>query len=140
MKTEEIISRLKGVHRSPQGWMGQCPAHEDRSPSLSICEREGKILLHCFAGCAIESICAAIAIKVSDLFPNSCILPKRVPPRVRVFEGKLASLRSRLTPLERERNVTVVIVKREQPDAAMARALALSVQGELVQVFLEDEH
>lgn len=33
-------------------WMAQCPAHDDRNPSLSITENaDGSLILYCFAGC-----------------------------------------------------------------------------------------
>jgi CHC2 zinc finger len=86
MKTTEILSRLKGVRQSRQGWIAQCPAHEDRSPSLSIREGNGKALLHCFAGCTIEAICAATGIRVSDLFAEQCPPRKPEPPIVRTVE------------------------------------------------------
>jgi hypothetical protein len=48
-----------------------CPAHEDREASLSISLKpDGKILLHCFAGCTIEDICKSIGIQERDLFPE----------------------------------------------------------------------
>ena len=38
-----------------------CPAHEDRSPSLSITDgRDGRLLLHCFAGCSFAAIAKAL--------------------------------------------------------------------------------
>jgi hypothetical protein len=47
-----------------------CPAHDDNSPSLRIdITQEGKILLHCFAGCDIEEICNACNLTINDLFP-----------------------------------------------------------------------
>ncbi len=33
---EDVLSALSGVKKIPNGWMARCPAHEDRSPSLSI--------------------------------------------------------------------------------------------------------
>lgn len=48
-----------------------CPAHNDKSPSLSIKQVEnGKILIKCFANCSLGEICAAIGINVSQLFPK----------------------------------------------------------------------
>ena len=41
-----ILDRLQGAHRNGRGWVARCPAHVDRNPSLSIDERDGKILLH----------------------------------------------------------------------------------------------
>jgi hypothetical protein len=136
MSLDRILARLKGVRRSPQGWMAQCPAHGDRNPSLSIREDEGKILLHCFAGCTVETICGAVGIRVSDLFIQSRAFQKREPPIVRAVERELAGFRNRLTPRDRDRAVTVVLASREAIDAAIARALALTVEGELVQVAL----
>lgn len=138
MKTHEILSRLKGVRHSLQGWIAKCPAHEDRNPSLSIREGDGKILLHCFASCTVESICAAIGIRVSDLFAQPRSLRKPESPIVRALEWELSGLRSRLAHRDRECAVTVVVATRETIDAAIARALALTVGGELVQVSLRE--
>ena len=33
-----------------------CPAHDDRNPSLSVSEINGKILVKCFAGCSQDSV------------------------------------------------------------------------------------
>ena len=41
-----------------------CPAHVDKSPSLQISETfEGKLLMHCFAGCDYQDIADALGIK-----------------------------------------------------------------------------
>jgi len=37
-----------------------CPAHDDISPSLSITERDGKVLVHCFSGCSQEKVIQAL--------------------------------------------------------------------------------
>jgi hypothetical protein len=57
---KEIAELLRGK-RSGAGWSAPCPAHEDQTASLSIGEgRDGKLLLHCHAGCTFEAILAAI--------------------------------------------------------------------------------
>lgn len=49
------------------GWVDLCPAHDDRSPSLSInIAADGKLLLHCFVGCTFESIVAAAGLSSSQ--------------------------------------------------------------------------
>jgi hypothetical protein len=54
-----------------KGYKMRCPAHEDKSPSLGISEgSDGKVLLHCYVGCSLQSICDAIGITVRDLFPQ----------------------------------------------------------------------
>jgi hypothetical protein len=58
----EILRRLDAVRRAGAGWLARCPAHEDREPSLSIgIGQDGKVLLHCFAGCAFEAILDAVS-------------------------------------------------------------------------------
>lgn len=67
-----ILDRLDGVRDKRQGnYLACCPAHEDKSPSLSIkfCG-DGRVLLHCFAGCDIEAICGALGLRLSDLMPG----------------------------------------------------------------------
>jgi predicted protein tyrosine phosphatase len=67
---DNVLARFHRVRRNGEGWTAQCPAHEDREPSLSVHERDGKILLHCHAGCSVQAICAAAEIGMSDLFPG----------------------------------------------------------------------
>ena len=56
MTFAEAIVRFQGQRRG-DGWMAHCPAHEDKQPSLSIAERdEGRILLHCHAGCTFDAV------------------------------------------------------------------------------------
>ena len=55
--------------RSGKGWSCRCPAHEDRNPSLSVnAGDDGRALVRCHAGCAVEAVCAAIGLQPSDLF------------------------------------------------------------------------
>lgn len=67
---DNFLSRLDGVKKTPKSWQARCPAHEDRTPSLSIKVEDGKILIHCFAGCTTADIVSAIGLKVSDLFED----------------------------------------------------------------------
>lgn len=73
-----ILDRIRGVRRSGDGWIALCPAHEDCNPSLSIHDRDGKILLHCHAGCSVEAICAKAGIEMRDLFPDTDRAPRIV--------------------------------------------------------------
>lgn len=69
----KLLDRLDKVRQvAPGRWMAQCPAHQDKSPSLSIRELDdGRILLHDFgAGCAAGDILASIGLTLSDLFPE----------------------------------------------------------------------
>lgn len=64
MTINDVLPKLKGVKRTKPGhWMARCPAHDDRSPSLSVSEAaDGKVLVHCFTGCSFESIVSALGI------------------------------------------------------------------------------
>lgn len=63
---DHVLARLHRIRRSGACWMALCPAHSDKNPSLSIREDNGRILLHCFAGCSAEAICAAAGINICD--------------------------------------------------------------------------
>lgn len=72
MQIDDFLSRLQKVKKSASGWQACCPAHEDRTPSLSISMGDdGRILTKCFAGCDTKDICDAMGIKQSDLFNDN---------------------------------------------------------------------
>lgn len=71
----------KTPKKSGSSYSSCCPAHDDENPSLSIREAsDGKILLHCFAGCPVASICNALGLVMSDLF-DSDFSPKNASAR-----------------------------------------------------------
>lgn len=78
--TSKVLDRLQGVKQSGTGrWMARCPAHEDKSPSLSVREiDDGRILLHCFGGCPNGDVLAAIGLRMSDLFDKP--IAHHLPP------------------------------------------------------------
>lgn len=67
-----ILSRLDKTKQTGRGrWLACCPAHKDKSPSLAIRETDdGRILMHCFAGCDIASIMSELGLDPSQLFPK----------------------------------------------------------------------
>jgi hypothetical protein len=142
MTAYELAERL---HARPSrgGWIARCPGpmhvRGDRNPSLSIGEGEGgRTVVHCFTGCRTEDICAALNLKLSHLFSQPGTV-QRKPRIVHDAEKQIADLRSRLTPTDRERPVTVVYCNRENLDAGIAHALAVAVEGEIVQCVLEEQ-
>jgi len=81
-----LLARLESVRRTGPGrWIARCPAHQDRRPSLSIREGEdGRILIHCFAGCGAIEILEALGLDWPDLFPKRLdIYPERKRTRRR---------------------------------------------------------
>jgi hypothetical protein len=76
-----ILSRLDGVR--PVGdakWIARCPAHEDRSPSLSIRQVEDRLLIHDHAGCEPAAIVAALGLSLGDLFNGRATRRHRTDP------------------------------------------------------------
>jgi hypothetical protein len=72
MTIDNLLNRLNKVKQtSSDSFKAVCPSHEDKSPSLSIrALPDGRILMHCFAGCEVHSVLAAIGLEMSDLFPG----------------------------------------------------------------------
>jgi hypothetical protein len=66
----DLLSQLKGVCRSGDGWTARCPAHPDRHNSLSVHRRDGRWLLKCHAGCGWQEVISALGIDVSVLFDD----------------------------------------------------------------------
>lgn len=65
-----LLQRLDKVRKTGKGWTARCPAHEDKTASLSIAQGDdGRVLLHCFAGCSAIDVIGAIGLSVADLFP-----------------------------------------------------------------------
>ena len=75
MTADALLSHLEGIKRTGLGrWLARCPAHPDRHPSLAIRELpDGRILVHDFAGCAVESVLSAVGLSFADLHPHRAI-------------------------------------------------------------------
>jgi hypothetical protein len=72
MTGEQIVSLLSAVRsHGDNRWIACCPAHDDKSPSLTIKQTNHRVLIRCFAGCEIADICTAIRIQLKDLFLDS---------------------------------------------------------------------
>ena len=59
-------------HRPPDGlsdWL--CPTHDDRNPSLSVSNGDGKVLVHCQAGCDLDAVLSALGLGRADLFDRA---------------------------------------------------------------------
>jgi hypothetical protein len=63
-----FCSKLKKVKQTSNGIEALCPAHEDKSPSLTASYTKEKILFKCQAGCSFESVVSALGMKESQFF------------------------------------------------------------------------
>jgi hypothetical protein len=64
----ERLGRDCVVRGASPKWTVQCPAHDDRDPSLSVREApDGSVLLHCFAGCKTFDVLQALGLGWADI-------------------------------------------------------------------------
>jgi putative DNA primase/helicase len=69
MNAETIAKALRG-HKAGSGWMARCPAHNDRTPSLSLGDsNDGKVLLRCYAGCDQHTVISTL--RSMGLWPHN---------------------------------------------------------------------
>ena len=110
-----VIGRLDALGQRGHGRRYRCPAHDDRTPSLTISVLTratarnpayiGAVMLHCHAGCSRDAILEALDLSLSDLFPRRWGVRDRsegqeyVQTRKDVEEGRDARL---LVPRERK--------------------------------------
>jgi hypothetical protein len=94
-----VLSRLRDASPSgPTGteWAARCPAHEDTKASLSVgLAEDGRVLLHCHAGCDWRAIVAALGLAGRAFFPTQAERldwmankpPAEAPPPPRAATG-----------------------------------------------------
>ena len=82
MNIETFLTRLHKVRTTSNNqWMACCPSHDDNTPSLSVALGEDeRILLHCHAGCDVDSILRALQLQMKDLYSSNA-WRNRLTPR-----------------------------------------------------------
>lgn len=67
---ERLGDRGLEVRGSGGSFKAQCPAHDDREPSLQVTEKpDGRVLLHCFAGCGTSDVLASLGLGFGEIGP-----------------------------------------------------------------------
>ncbi len=65
-----ILQKLSGVTKNGNGFQALCPAHDDRTSSLSIASgKSGNVVIHCHASCETKAILDAVGMSMKDLYP-----------------------------------------------------------------------
>lgn len=104
--------------------VARCPAHKDRTASLSIRELDdGRTLVHCFAGCEVGAVLGAIGLDLADLYP-----PRKDSGAGHSVEQRPFSVRDLIGALQAELRVAWVLLAdlgagRPATDADRRRAL-----------------
>lgn len=104
-----ILAKLSKVSGNGVQYKACCPAHEDRSPSLSLLfNQDGRILIHCHAGCSAEEVLESIGLSLTDLYPDGAIrdfmASAATKPKKNMYKGWLEFFeerRAQLKPGER---------------------------------------
>jgi putative DNA primase/helicase len=66
---KQIAYALGGTKREGNDWRCLCPGHDDHDPSLSITEKDGRVLFICRAGCSQNAVLDALHAR--GLWPQS---------------------------------------------------------------------
>jgi len=67
-----LLERLDEVKQSGSGWSARCPSHDDAHASLSVgLGDDGRVLVHCHAGCPAERVVEAIGMTMAMLMAPS---------------------------------------------------------------------
>ncbi len=67
-----ILSRVEKAREvAPGRWRARCPAHDGRNANtLSLTSGDdGRALVHCFHGCKVGQVVAALGLDLADLMP-----------------------------------------------------------------------
>jgi hypothetical protein len=80
---EELLDKLEKVRSTGKDkWTACCPVHGDKNPSMSIAEKDGRVLCHCFAcGANGLEVVEALSLPASVLFEKPLeqgYIPKRI--------------------------------------------------------------
>lgn len=71
---EAFLERLERVRKSGKGYRACCPVHKDKDPSMSITEKDGKVLCYCFScGATGQAVADALGLPMSALFSEPFI-------------------------------------------------------------------
>lgn len=71
---ERFLERLDKVRKSGKGYIACCPVHGDKNPSMSVTEKDGKVLCYCFScGASGLEVADAIGLPAGALFEDEFI-------------------------------------------------------------------
>ena len=110
---DNLLSRLDRVRKAGRGWTAKCPAHEDRTASLSVTAGDdGRVLVHCFAGCAVADVIGAMGLQVADLFIRKPTAEMTFAERAALREqGRQAQWKAALNVLGFESKIVQIVAR-----------------------------
>jgi hypothetical protein len=116
---QQLIARLDSARPCGNGWIAKCPAHEDRSPSLSVSEgHNGSALVHCFGGCHTSDVLAAVGLSLADLFPERIRAGDSNARKSALMNYKRTAINAAIAVIAREASVVAIavgMIERNEP-------------------------
>ena len=107
---ETLLSRLERVHRSGKGWRCDCPNSHRARGSLSVLQGDdGRVLLHCFAGCDVADILDTLGLSMADIMPARLRDASPEGRRKAREHFKLASVNAALSVVARESCIVAIV-------------------------------
>lgn len=102
---DKVLAQIPDARQMQSGqYAARCPAHGGKKQNLTIRETpEGAVLIHCFAGCNVVDVVAAMALDMSDLFP-----PREPSGREPKRTSRLLTAGQALELIDREANLIAV--------------------------------
>lgn len=135
---DRFLEALRHAGRDYRGtddvgrWMAQCPAHDDREPSLSLTEADGgRVLFHCFAGCDPEDVLNALGLDWRDCFPELTRPQRRVPSA----KGATPRGVGTVAPSAKLRRLDVARMVREDPPEIPWRVDGVLADGVVTMIY-----
>lgn len=86
----DVIVQLTGARKVGASWRARCPAHDDKTPSLTITRgSQQPVVLYDHAGCRADEIVAALGLPEDFLIREDADLPPdRDAPYVTIVSGR----------------------------------------------------
>lgn len=134
---DRLIPLLAGVRQYGTGWRADCPTgHRSRGTLAVGVGDDGRVLLHCHAGCDAADVLAAVGLTLADLYPDR---PRDLSPmgrraardamRSAHWSAALGVLSAEATVIE----VAAVMIERGEPlspdDVARVHVAAQRIHG-----------
>jgi hypothetical protein len=96
-----LLSKLDGVKSSGRDkWVALCPAHADKTPSLSIRQLEdSRILINCWSGCGAIDVLESIDMNFQHLMPDDAISYRGIRGRDKAERMAIAESILEMLPL-----------------------------------------
>jgi len=103
---DAMLHRLERVQRSGHGWRADCPNEHKTHGTLSLAQGDdGRVLLHCFAGCSTADVLGALGLTLGDVMPERLRDDSPEGRRTARERFRLASITAAAGVIEREARI-----------------------------------